>query len=152
MPVSATNQSAIIADIFGNADRRAGQVGLGVALENAKKPGADTSHISQAAQDFEAVFLGHMLQAMMPEEGDSDSLFNNKESDAIFRGMMMEEYARELAKSGGIGIASYIEREMLGQHSVQQTPRDYKLAIGSYQQQADIAAEAVDSTSKGEEL
>ena len=107
-----------ITDIFVNAERDILPKRIATHFEVAKfnAENGDISgkneHITKAAQDFEAVFLGQMLKAMVPEESNKDSLFSSKESDEIFRGMMMEQYAKEITRTGGIGIAEYIERSL----------------------------------------
>ena len=130
-----------IVDIFSNAQL---QVRQDTTLDNIQRysdgPKINQSETSKVAQDFEALFLSQMLQALKPEESDKDSLFSNTESDAIFRGMMMEEYAKKMAESGGIGIASYIERELLGQQGTdgpptRPVPEQWQGLIDHYQHQ-----------------
>ncbi len=70
------------------------------------------AQIDAAAKDFEAVFLAQML-GMMFGESVGDSLFGNAESKEIYQSMMMNEYGKNIANLGGIGIASHVKSEML---------------------------------------
>ena len=69
------------------------------------------SEIDKVAEDYEAVFLSQMLQHMFA------GVDMNPESDApgedIYKSMMVDEYGKILARSGGIGVADYVKREML---------------------------------------
>lgn len=149
MPVSLA-PTYNIADIFGQPEKDIAAQKVMANLAEAKSRKLSESQIKTVSQDFEAVFLAQMLQALVPEEGDEGSLFNDKEGDEIFRGMMMEQYAKEIAKSGGIGIASYIERELRGEHQAAAQKPSYQLSIGAYQQQLENANEI--TPSKGETL
>lgn len=133
-----------VTDIFVNADRRSsGDIAL-TALEAGKNGKLSKTQAAQAAQEFESMFLAQMLTALKPEQSDEGSLFNNKESDEIFNNMMMEEYAKEISKSGGIGIASYIERELLGERNINSPPRDipaqWQKLMDNYQHTAEVPA------------
>jgi Rod binding domain-containing protein len=68
----------------------------------------------QAAQEFEAVFLGQMLHAMMPVDEASAGLAGGR-TEGTYRELMNEHLGRAIARSGGIGIAPAIYREMLRQ-------------------------------------
>ncbi len=118
-------------NIFANAQRSTAPQSLATALETAKRGNANKNQIQKAAEEFESVFLGQMMQAMMPAEGDSSPLAGSSESDEIFNSMMGEEYAKQIAKSGGIGIAGFIERELLGQQEVNKdaNKRNYTLSM-----------------------
>lgn len=63
-----------------------------------------------AAQDFEAFVLQSFVEAMLPRE--SDSVFGEGTSGALWKSMLAEQVARELARSGGIGIARMIEKDL----------------------------------------
>lgn len=68
--------------------------------------------VRAAAQEFEAVFLAQMLAPMF-ETLESDSLFGGGPGEEIYRSILVEEYGKEIARAGGIGIADSIERELL---------------------------------------
>ncbi|RMF08077.1 MAG: hypothetical protein D6763_10845 [Alphaproteobacteria bacterium] len=66
----------------------------------------------QAAESFEAVFLAQMLQHMTNNVGN-EALFASSHSESIYRSMLNDQYAEEIAKRGGIGIADAVYREIL---------------------------------------
>lgn len=65
----------------------------------------------KAAQEFESVFLAQLITSMMGESTKSE--FNGGAGEDAFQGILHEEYARVFAKSGGIGLAEPLAREIL---------------------------------------
>lgn len=66
-----------------------------------------------AAQDFEAVFLTNMFENMF-EGLDDDGPFGSGAGNGVWRSMLTEQYAKTISASGGIGITSQIERQLVG--------------------------------------
>ena len=60
---------------------------------------------SATYQKFEAVLLQQFVESMLPKD---DELFGDKTSAGVYRSMMAEQFATQLAKSGGIGIAKAV--------------------------------------------
>ena len=46
-------------------------------------------------------------------EAQADKVSKDFESNDIYKGMMMEQYGKQLSMSGGIGIATSIKRELM---------------------------------------
>ncbi|GGE40246.1 hypothetical protein GCM10011367_13360 [Marinicauda pacifica] len=65
----------------------------------------------QVGEEFEAVFLAQMLEHMMGESTE-DSMFSGAGQGA-WKGMLNEEYAKVMAKAGGIGLADDLAREVM---------------------------------------
>ncbi len=82
------------------------------ASGSAAAPGSLTARAKAAAQDFEGVFLQTMLQQMFSGLGEEGPL-GSGEAGSAWRGMLVEEYASNISKSGGIGIADSVFREIL---------------------------------------
>jgi len=77
---------------------------------------ANTNEVAarKAAEEFEAVFLTTMLQGMFAGIGtDTDAPFSGGSGEQTYRSMLTAEYAKEISKSGGLGIADQVTREML---------------------------------------
>ncbi len=55
---------------------------------------------------FEAVLLQSFIEAMLPKD---EELFGDKNSAGVYRSMMAEQLANQIAAAGGIGIAKSIE-------------------------------------------
>ncbi len=66
----------------------------------------------KVSQEFEAVFLGQMLQPMFRNINAVEP-FGGSSSEKMWRTMQVEEYGKALAKAGGIGIADAVFREMI---------------------------------------
>lgn len=66
----------------------------------------------EVAQDFEAQFISTMFQSMFEGVGD-DNPYNGGPGETMFRSVLVDQYGRQMAKSGGIGIADDIYREIL---------------------------------------
>jgi Rod binding domain-containing protein len=64
------------------------------------------------AKDFESMFIAQMLDQMFGESLGTE-LFGDDETNDVYKGLMMEQYGKEIAAAGGIGIADYVKREML---------------------------------------
>jgi len=86
-----------------------GAAGFGTGPETAKRVG----------QEFEALFLSEMLGPVF-ESTDTDGLFGGGEGEKIFRSMMVQEYGKAIAQSGGVGIADAVQREILRMQENQQ--------------------------------
>ena len=65
-----------------------------------------------AARDFEGIFLNSMFQSM--ETGiDGDGPFGGKGGAGVWRSMLTDQYARQIAKAGGVGIAAHVYQSLL---------------------------------------
>ena len=68
--------------------------------------------IRKTAEEFESVFLAQMMAPMFEGLGE-DELFGGGPSTKIYRSMMVQEYGKAIARTGGVGIADAVEREIL---------------------------------------
>jgi Rod binding domain-containing protein len=69
--------------------------------------------IRKTADDFETMFLENMMSQVFPQESAEGPLGENGTGGGVYRGMLVNEYAKSVAKSGGIGISDTIYRQML---------------------------------------
>lgn len=67
---------------------------------------------SEAAQQFEAVFVGQLTQMMLSTVTE-DGVFGGGNAESIYKGMMAEQLGNEIARKGGIGIAPAVLDEIL---------------------------------------
>jgi flagellar hook-basal body complex protein FliE len=67
--------------------------------------------LDRAAQEFEAVFLSQLLKPMF-ETVEVDPMFGGGHGEEMFRGMIVEEYGKELAERGGIGLKDHIKEQL----------------------------------------
>jgi hypothetical protein len=66
-------------------------------------PAADGSAKPDAYVQFEALLLQNMVEAMMPQ--DSESMFGSGTAGGMWKSMLAEKVAAEIARSGATGIA-----------------------------------------------
>ena len=71
----------------------------------------------RVAEDFEAAFLSQMLQPMFAGL-ETDGPFGGGHAEATWRGFLVDAMARQVARGGGIGLADYVQRELLSLQTV----------------------------------
>lgn len=65
-----------------------------------------------AAQEFEAQFISQMLENMFSTV-DTNPVLGGGEGEDAYKSMLVDEYGKLLARSGGIGVADHVKRELL---------------------------------------
>ena len=73
--------------------------------------------VDAKAQEFEAVFLSQMLQHMF-DGVETDEMFGGGEGEDMVKSLLVDEYGKLIARTGGIGVADYVKREMLSLQEV----------------------------------
>jgi peptidoglycan hydrolase FlgJ len=81
-------------------------------------PAAGKAKAQSAAQDFEAVFLNSMFQHMFTGI-DGEGPFGGSGATGVWRSVLTDQYAKSVAKSGGIGIAAQVYRSLMAQQEIQ---------------------------------
>lgn len=76
-------------------------------------PPAQVEKIRQAAQDFEAMAIGQLIKPMFDTLDQSHGLFGGGSGEQAWRPMWISALAKDMAKSGGIGLAQPIMQQML---------------------------------------
>lgn len=76
--------------------------------------GADRAAQRKAAENFETMFLsqmfGHMFNGIK-----SDQLFGGGQGEEMFRSLLTDEYAKQVVKKGGVGIADSVMSALIAQ-------------------------------------
>jgi Rod binding domain-containing protein len=88
----------------------------GIAPAAAAKAGVSPAAATKArgaAQDFEAVFLNSMFSQMFSGVGEGP--FSGGQAAKTWRSFLTDEYARNFAKAGGVGIADSVYKELIAQ-------------------------------------
>ena len=65
------------------------------------------------SQDFEAMFLNSMFSQMF--SGVNEGPFSGGHAAKTWNSLLTDEYAKTVAKSGGIGIADSVYKELIAQ-------------------------------------
>ena len=68
------------------------------------------------AQDFEQVFLNSMFSQMFTG-ADGDGPVGGSQATGVWRSFLTDEYAKNFAKAGGIGLGDQIYRELIAQQA-----------------------------------
>jgi Rod binding domain-containing protein len=74
---------------------------------------AANKKIKEAAQQFEGVFLTNMFEEMFAGVEEPEGPHAAGPGQKTWRSMLTEEYANTIAKSGGVGIADQVQRELI---------------------------------------
>ena len=77
------------------------------------------SKIKQSAQDFESSFLSVML-AQMFKGVETEAPFGGGQGEEMFKSFFTDAVAKQVSRSGGIGLAATVEREMLKMQGLQE--------------------------------
>ncbi len=84
---------------------------VATAVKDALTP--EEQKVRKTADDFEKMFLENMMAQVFPQEPGEGPVGDNGQGSHVWRGMLVNEYARTVAKSGGVGIADTVYRQML---------------------------------------
>lgn len=79
--------------------------------------GADREKTREAVQDFEAFFISQMYEQMYATVPVNET-FGGGNAEKIFRSMLIDEYGKMTAKSGGIGLTDQIMAQLLQQQQI----------------------------------
>lgn len=70
------------------------------------------NEIDQASKEFEAMFVSEMLGNMF-DSVPVDSEFGGGQAEETWRGLMVEEYGKQIVRSGGVGLSNDIKAKMI---------------------------------------
>jgi Rod binding domain-containing protein len=70
------------------------------------------ARIRKTAQEFEAMFLGQMLEPMF-KGLKTEAPFGGGNAENTWRSLLVQEYGKSISKRGGLGVAKIIENQML---------------------------------------
>jgi len=68
--------------------------------------------IAHAAREFEAVFLSQMMTHMHTGI-ETDPVFGGGAGEDMFRGMMIQEYGKQMARLNVAGISEQIQKTLI---------------------------------------
>lgn len=73
---------------------------------------ANPAQMRKVAEDFEAFFLSQMLQPLFANL-EAEQPFGGGTAEKLWKSLQVDEYGKAFARSGGIGIADAVVKEML---------------------------------------
>jgi len=108
-----------MSEIMNSAIPMQAEAALMAARHKMPKPEqtANAERARKTAQEFEAFFLGQMLQPMFSNIS-AEEPFGGGPGEDIWRSMQVDEFGKAIAKSGGIGIGDALFREILKMQEV----------------------------------
>ena len=81
--------------------------------------GVSEAKMDEVAQEFEAQFISQMMENMFATVPTNEE-FGGGDSEKIYESMMVSEYGKLIARTGGIGLADHVKREMIRLQEVEQ--------------------------------
>ncbi len=69
------------------------------------------SPLYQACQDFEAIFLKQMLNAMR-QTVDKGEMLHGGFAEEVFEDMLYDEYSKKMAQTAGFGLSELLYRQL----------------------------------------
>ena len=78
---------------------------------------ANPAQMRKVAEDFEAFFLSQMLQPLFANLEAAEP-FGGGMAEKMWKSLQVDEYGKAFARSGGIGIADAVVKEMLRMQEV----------------------------------
>lgn len=87
---------------------------IGGATSGQKAAAPDkNAKLHKTADDFESMFLEQAFDRITQNTGQDGPLGEGGTGGSVYRSMLMKEYAGQVTKSGGVGIADQVYRQML---------------------------------------
>lgn len=111
-PLLAVKAAKIAMPLAGGLAKGAVDV-LGSLTGTGKTEDAAKSKVKKTADDFETMFLEQMVDRMMTSSETEGPLGENGTGGDVWRSMLGKEYAKQIQKSGGVGISSQVMNAML---------------------------------------
>ncbi|TXN05497.1 MULTISPECIES: rod-binding protein [unclassified Methylobacterium] len=101
-----------LANIAANAASGVGK-SIATSVSDGILKTGNTAKAHKTATEFESMFLENSLDRMMQSDGTEGPLGENGTGGGVYRSMLTKEYAGQIVKSGGIGIADSVFREIM---------------------------------------
>jgi Rod binding domain-containing protein len=72
----------------------------------------DIARADAAAKEFEAVFIARLLEPLFASV-ETPAVAGGGKSEAFFKGLLQESYARAFADRGGFGLADQVKAALI---------------------------------------
>jgi flagellar protein FlgJ len=106
-------QDALLAGLHKKASAQITAAQRSLKTDSGDQPGnANIENVREAAKDFEAFFVGQMMEQMMSGL-ESDPMFGGGQGEEVWRSMLTQEYGKEIAKTGRLGVTDHVMSAML---------------------------------------
>ena len=72
----------------------------------------DVAGARKTAEDFAAFFFSQSFESIFGNMS-SDSMFGGGSAEGVYKSLLTQEYGKIAARTGGLGIADAVQREIL---------------------------------------
>ena len=72
----------------------------------------DVAGARKTAEDFAAFFFSQSFENIFGNMS-SDSMFGGGSAESVYKSLLTQEYGKAVARTGGLGIADAVQREIL---------------------------------------
>lgn len=79
---------------------------------------ASKAKIDETAKEFEAQFVAQMLSNMFSTVDPHESL-GGSDAEEVYQSLLVNEYGKILARTGGVGVADQVKQMMIQQQEVE---------------------------------
>ena len=79
---------------------------------------ANPAKIGKSAKDFEAMAIGQLLQPMFNTVDTAHDCFGGGPGEEAWKPMLVQEFAKQIANHGGLGLAKPVYEAMLRMQEV----------------------------------
>ena len=77
------------------------------SLNPTKQPDLNMKKAKESAENFEAFFMTRMMESMF-EGVSTDGIFGGGHAEKMYRSLLLDEYGKEMAKVGTVGVKDYV--------------------------------------------
>jgi peptidoglycan hydrolase FlgJ len=76
-------------------------------------PFTDPAKLAKSARDFESMAIGQLLQPMFDTVNTAKNVFGGGSGEEAWKPMLVQEFAKQIAGHGGLGLAKPVYETML---------------------------------------
>jgi peptidoglycan hydrolase FlgJ len=133
-PLIALKAAKIALPVVGNVAKGASSalsaLSEATSTKDVAKEAARTK-TKKTADDFETMFLEQMVDRMVTSQDTEGPLGSNGTGGDVWRSMLGKEYAKQIQKSGGVGISAQVMDAMIKMQGGQVSPASASVKGGN---------------------
>jgi Rod binding domain-containing protein len=116
MQIGTTTAASAVTNPAFSVESRNGRPDFELAAALQKVPPQQQAKAQKTATDFEAMFLNSMF-SQMTSGLKGEGPFGDTTGTGVWRSMLTEQYSRNFAKAGGVGVATEVYRTLIMQQA-----------------------------------
>ena len=107
-----SNNNALISATKTNIQKEEALTNSFEAALKAAAESQDDHELMNACKEFEAYFLGVMFKQMRSSVSVGSTAIQKSQTENVFQEMLDEEYAKDAADKGSLGLANFMYKQM----------------------------------------